>query len=141
MNTTTSTAFDIVPQTTVIREVFECVQTMYESGVMRVPNGMLLHEFLENYRGRLYRSLIKLPPFKRLTTKQHVRDEYGMHGLKMSAFLFYGLINDAWVFLGAKMSPDAAGIDDIMNDPEMFVDAEGWLYHLKHPGVRMGVYR
>lgn len=129
-----------LPAVTVIKEMFEVIQKIHVAHVMIAPPNEA-DAYFDACRSQMYKELLKAQPLERLS-HQEILDQF-KHGNKDKdfVFMFYGSVNTMWVTLLAKLTPQSANIEQIMQSNEIFIDSEGWVYNLKCPGIRLGIYR
>lgn len=128
-----------LPAVTIIKEMFTVIEKIHVAHIMVAPDNS--ESYFDACRSQMYRELLRAQPLDRLSNKE-ILDQF-KHGdpSRNFVFMFFGNVNDLWVTLFAKLTPQAANIEEIMQSNEIFIDSEGWVYNLRCPGIRMGVYQ
>ena len=129
---------NIISATTVVREVFESFEKLHRANVLKQPEGIDMENFMYLCRSKLYAELSKKPPLNRLDNKKF--QEQKETKWEKCVFVFYGNVKDIWYPLNTKLSPQSVNIDEITTSNEIFIDTEGWIYNIRCPGIRLGVY-
>lgn len=128
---------ETLPQTSFVREMFESVERLFNAGL--IDNGNEPKIWLKKQRSTLYSRLLKSPPAKRLLPDQ-IRKEAEKEMLGC-LFVFYGYIEGSWVLLATKTSPQSANASSLFTSDDIYLDADGWFYSLKHKAIRLGIYK
>ena len=131
---------DTVPAVMVVQEMFESVSQLYQSGALSAPDGRDLDGYLQDYRRSLHAMLVKKPPMKRVDNVMQITQALRPSGFPKCTFVFFGEVQNMWVYLGAKFSPQSVDTDDLFSNKEVLLGSDGWFYNIRYPGIRLGVF-
>lgn len=129
-----------LPAVTVIKEMFDVIQKIYVAHVMIAPSNET-DAYFDACRSQMYKELLKAQPLERLSHQEILNQFKHENGNKDFVFMFYGNVSNVWVTLFAKLTPQSINIEQIMQSDEIFIDSEGWIYNIRCPGIRLGIYR
>jgi len=128
-----------IPLVTFLPEMFDNVARMYRAGVLSVPEGMTEEGYLSVYRSALYGKLIKSPPAVRLSQSE-IR-EAAASGFTECLFVFLGEVSGKWIPMISRLTPQSASAEHMFDNPDLYIDSQGFVYHMKHVGICLAVYR
>lgn len=131
---------DLVPAVTVVNEMFESVSQLYQSGALSAPDGRDLDGYLKDYRRSLHAALIKKPPMRRVDKPEHISKVLRPAGFPKCTFVFFGELQGMWVYLDARFSPESVDSEDLFVNKEILLANDGWIYNIRYPGIRLGVF-
>lgn len=128
-----------LPAVTIIKEMFTVIEKIHVAHIMATPDSP--DGYFDACRSHMYKELLRAQPLDRLSNKEIFEQFKTGDATRNFVFMFFGNVNDLWVTLFAKLTPQAANIEEIMQSNEIYIDSEGWVYNLRCPGIRMGVYQ
>lgn len=128
-----------IPAVTIIREMFTVIEKIHVAHIMATPEDSTT--YFDACRSQMYKELLKAQPLDRLSNKEIFEQFKHGNPNRDFVFMFYGNVSDLWVTLFAKLTPQSADIEQILKSNEIYIDADGWVYNLRCPGIRMGIYR